>query len=109
MSRFRLLLLGFTLIALSLNSLSAQTAPEEGSPAVLTLNVRTVVEDVVVIDKSGRAVSGLRKEDFQVLENGKPQVITFFEPNFIATEAATTLPSTPLPNIFTNIPGRGAA
>ena len=103
MSRFRLLLLGFTLIALSLNSLSAQTASEEGPPAVLTLNVRTVVEDVVVMDKSGRAVSGLRKEDFQVLENGKPQVITFFEPNFTNVEGAlqrSTLPT----NTFTNIP-----
>ncbi|MGC1421138.1 MAG: VWA domain-containing protein [Terracidiphilus sp.] len=103
MSRFRLLLLGFTLIALSLNSLSAQTASEEGPPAVLTLNVRTVVEDVVVMDKSGRAVSGLRKEDFQVLENGKPQLITFFEPNFTNIEGAlqrSTLPT----NTFTNIP-----
>ena len=103
MSRFRLLLLSFTLIALSFNSLFAQTAPEEDSPAVLTLNVRTVVEDVVVMDKNGRAVSGLRKEDFQVLENGKPQVITFFEPNFTNVEGAlqrSTLPT----NTFTNIP-----
>ncbi len=104
MSPFRLLLSGFSLLALSFNSLFAQTAPEEGSSTVLTINVRTVVEDVVVMDANGRAVPGLRKEDFHIFENGKPQVITFFEPNFTATKAATP-PSTPLPNIFTNIPG----
>src|ERR1035437_109174 len=49
------------------------------------------------------AVPGLRKEDFQVFENGKPQAITFFEPNFAATEAAAP-PSALPPNTFTNIP-----
>jgi VWFA-related protein len=38
-----------------------------------------------------------------VFENGKPQAITFFEPNFASTEAHAP-PSAPLPNTFTNIP-----
>src|ERR1035437_2259071 len=103
MSRFRLLLFGFTLFALPANSLFAQAAPAEGPSALFTLNVRTAVEDVVVMDKNGLAVPGLRKEDFQVFENGKPQAITFFEPNFAATEAAAP-PSALPPNTFTNIP-----
>ncbi len=105
MSRLRLLLFGFTLSALPANSLFPQAAPTEGpsAPFTLTLNVRTAVEDVVVMNKNGRAVPGLRKEDFQVFENGKPQVVSFFEPNFAATEA--TAPPSALPlNTFTNIP-----
>jgi VWFA-related protein len=35
--------------------------------------------DVVVTDKSGKAVRGLNKDDFELLENGKKQEIKFFE------------------------------
>jgi VWFA-related protein len=100
---FRALLFGLTLFALPANSLFAQAAPTEGPSATLTLNVRTAVEDVVVMDKNGQAVPGLHKEDFQVFENGKPQAITFFEPNFAAIEATATPAPLP-PNTFTNIP-----
>jgi VWFA-related protein len=75
----------------------------EGPPPQLTLNVRTAVEDVVVMDKNGHAVPDLRKEDFQVFENGKPQAIAFFEPNFAETESAPP-PSALPPNTFTNVP-----
>ncbi len=102
MSRFRLLLFGFILPALSAHSLFAQVAPAKGSSALFTLNARTVVEDVVVMDKSGHAVPGLRKRDFQVFENGKPQAITFFEPHFAATEAAAPPAALP-PDTYTNI------
>jgi VWFA-related protein len=104
MSRFFLLLIGFTVFALPADSLFAQAAPREGPAAQLTLNVRPAVEDVVVMDKSGHAVPDLRKEDFQVFENGKPQAITFFEPNFAATEAAAPSPAALPPDTFTNIP-----
>jgi VWFA-related protein len=80
-----------------------QAAPVEGPPPQLTLNVRTAVEDVVVMDKNGHAVPDLRKEDFQVFENGKPQAIAFFEPNFAETESAPP-PSALPPNTFTNVP-----
>jgi VWFA-related protein len=70
------------------------------------LNVRTVLVDVVVTDKDNRAVPGLKKEDFQVLEDGKPQDISFFEPNFAAdASAANAAPAPHLPpNFFTNVP-----
>jgi VWFA-related protein len=71
----------------------------------LKLNVRTVLVDVVVTDKSGHAVPGLTKDDFQVLEEGKAQTISFFEPNFSASDPANaaTPPALP-PNTFTNVP-----
>ncbi|MGA2219895.1 MAG: VWA domain-containing protein, partial [Terracidiphilus sp.] len=53
--------------------------------------------------KNGHAVPDLRKEDFQVFENGKPQAIAFFEPNFAETESAPP-PSALPPNTFTNVP-----
>ena len=33
---------------------------------------------VVVVDKQGKPVTGLKAEDFQVLENGKPQSLKYF-------------------------------
>ena len=82
-------------------------APETEAPVtILKLNVRTVLVDVVVTDKDNRAVPGLQREDFQVLEDGKPQTISFFEPNFAADSgAANTAPGPRLPlNTFSNIP-----
>jgi VWFA-related protein len=82
-------------------------APDaDSSVTTLKLNVRTVLVDVVVTDKDNRAVPGLRKEDFEVLEDGKPQAISFFEPNFAAETAASNAALGPrLPrNTFSNIP-----
>src|SRR6187549_524537 len=33
---------------------------------------------VAVVDKQGKPVTGLKAEDFQVLENGKPQSLKYF-------------------------------
>src|SRR5271163_519431 len=70
----------------------------ETPAATLKINVRTVLVDVVVTDKDNNAVPGLSKDDFQVLEDGKPQQITFFEPNFAATAGeVNAAPSRKLP------------
>jgi VWFA-related protein len=105
MARSRLLLFTLALFALPARSLFAQTSPavSPADPFTLTLHARTVVVDVVVKDRKGQAVPGLRKEDFQVFENGKPQAITFFEPNFAKVDAvAAPVPVLPADN-FTNI------
>jgi VWFA-related protein len=60
----------------------------------------------VVTDKTGRAVTGLPREDFQVFEDGKPQAITFFEQHAGASVGGAPnqlAPSLP-PDTFTNIP-----
>ena len=102
MRRFRFHLIVIAVFALPADSLLAQEAPTAGPPPQLTLNARTTIEDVVVMDKSGHAVPALRQEDFQVFENGKPQAITFFEPYFAATEASAPTPAALPPNTFTN-------
>jgi VWFA-related protein len=104
MPRSRFLLFGITLLGLPANFVFAQAVPAERPSAQFTLNARTTVEEVVVMDKIGHPVPGLRKEDFQVFENGKPQGITFFEPNFAATETAAALLAALPPDTFTNIP-----
>src|ERR1017187_4482959 len=109
MLRCRPALLVPALVALLSGLAPAQTAapPETETPvATLRLNVRTVLVDVVVTDKSNKAVPGLQKGDFQVYEDGKPQTITFFEPRFAAPAGAggaTPAPALP-PNTFTNVP-----
>jgi len=72
----------------------------------LKINARTVLVDVVVTDKAGRAVPNLTKDDFQVYEDGKPQGVTFFEPNFAPGSAADAgVAASPLPpGTFTNVP-----
>lgn len=70
----------------------------------LQIDVRNVLVDVVVTDSKGNAVPGLKKEDFKVLENGKPQNVQFFEPHFpSAPDAAHPAAALPL-NTFTNVP-----
>ena len=50
----------------------AQTAP------VFRSTVNLVLVDVVVRDKKGAPVSGLKSDDFQVLEDGRPQQVRTF-------------------------------
>lgn len=59
----------------------AQNAPEMSSaesPTTFQVNVRLVELHVVIRDAHGNAVGTLRKEDFRVFDEGKPQVITKF-------------------------------
>jgi len=53
---------------------SAQQVP--APPGVIRINVNLVQVDAVVTDNKGKAVTDLKAEDFEVLQDGKPQVIT---------------------------------
>jgi VWFA-related protein len=57
--------------------LGAQTSSEPSFGEVVEVTVVNV--DVYVTDKDGNRVTGLKKEDFVVLEDGKPVQITNFE------------------------------
>src|SRR5215212_7537336 len=43
-----------------------------------TIEVRVINVDVIVTDKNGKPVPGLTKDDFVVVENGKPRDVTNF-------------------------------
>jgi VWFA-related protein len=62
-----------------------------------------VLVDVVVTNDKGEAVPGLQKNDFEVLEDGKPQTITTFEEHHGATPTEIKLPPMP-PHVYTNYP-----
>ena len=58
-----------------------QNAPEISShdaPATFSTKVNLVMVPVVVRDAKGKAIGTLQKEDFQLFDKGKPQVISRF-------------------------------
>jgi len=64
----------------------AQPAPSQSTaelssrdaPATFTTKVNLVMVPVVVRDSNGKAIGTLKKEDFQLFDKGKPQLITRF-------------------------------
>jgi VWFA-related protein len=84
---------------------SAQTAPPEptGPIPVLQANTQLVVVDVVVQDKDGHPIHGLKAEDFHLIEGKTPQTIRHFEEHSTLTpvEQGPQLPPMP-PGIFTD-------
>lgn len=57
----------------------------------LSLSVNFVQVPVTVKDRDGRLVDGLLPKDFTVLENGKPQKLTFFTSDPFALSVAVVL------------------
>ena len=83
----------------------AMVRTQESNSAVpsftIRANTRLVLVDVVVRDKKGQPVTGLKAEDFTVEENGKKQKISVFVPPGIASRTAAA----PTPaGIFSNHP-----
>src|SRR5215831_5105617 len=64
----------------------AQAAPA-ASGAKITVNTQLVVEDVTVIGKDGKPISGLTAKDFTVTEDGVAQEIKFCEYQNVQDEA----------------------
>ncbi|HYP28382.1 MAG TPA: VWA domain-containing protein [Blastocatellia bacterium] len=60
--------------ALALQSTAARGQDQD----TIKLGTATVQMDVIVTDKSGRRINGLKASDFEVLDEGKPQVLDFF-------------------------------
>lgn len=62
--------------------LSATQTQEKAQSPDYSISVESnlVVLDVLVTDEDGNVLAGLKREHFRILDNGKPQVITQFEP-----------------------------
>jgi VWFA-related protein len=75
-------------------------AQQKRPPGTVRVETRLVLVDVVVADKKGNAVTGLRQEDFVVREDGRAQEVAVFE------APATAKPATPKeplpPHVYTN-------
>jgi VWFA-related protein len=59
-------------------SMAARVVPAPDSISPLKVEVKLVPVLIVVRDAQGRAVGNLGKTDFQILDEGKPQIITQF-------------------------------
>src|SRR5262245_16406857 len=79
--RSSMLALGCAIAALTIASAQQPQAPQTpaGQPAVtFKAEVNYVDVDAIVTDRQGRFISDLKKEDFEILEDGKPQKIEMF-------------------------------
>jgi len=84
------------------------SAPASGP--VLHVSTRLVDVAAVVLDKRGNPVTDLKKEDFEVFEDGKRQRIRLFAPP--AADAPVSTADTPgpvkpprAPGVFSNMAG----
>ncbi|HVQ29034.1 MAG TPA: VWA domain-containing protein, partial [Vicinamibacteria bacterium] len=59
--------------------MAALAAAQENRTPTFSSQVELVTVDVVVLDGKGQLVRGLAREDFTILEDGKPQPIASFE------------------------------
>ncbi len=58
-----------------------QTGNEKGKPeSAISVSTAAVHVDVLVTDEDGRVLSGLKKDNFRVFDNGRPQNVTNFAP-----------------------------
>jgi Ca-activated chloride channel homolog len=64
------------------------------SLATIKVNVRLVEVYATVLDHKGTFVDGLKPDDFQILEDGRPQRISIFESNADALSCAILLDTT---------------
>src|SRR5215217_1158400 len=80
-----------TFVIAAFTSVTAQQpSPSPVPPAqdeVVRVTTNLVQADVIVTDKSGRQVTDLRPEDFEVLEDGKRQTLSHF--SYISTDGVT--------------------
>lgn len=83
--------------ALSLQTLGTaqQSAPGTAALPTIKVEVRQVLVPVVVTDKRGHSVTGLKAADFEVLEDGVAQRLTWFGTSTNPAESPARLPGAP--------------
>jgi VWFA-related protein len=84
-------------------------APQPSPDVVFPADVEQVTVDVLVLDQQGKPVQGLKREDFTVKEDGRPQTISAFEAVAVPESAPTpsrtrvstnTIPRAPVERTF---------
>ncbi|MFC5862334.1 VWA domain-containing protein [Acidicapsa dinghuensis] len=88
-------------------SSSGQGSTSQDSGFVLRAETDLVLTNVVVRDsKTGRVVEGLKRSDFTIIENGKPQQITDFD--FESVDMAKPLDEATISGLASTTNGKGA-
>src|SRR6202050_3142361 len=76
---------------------------QDQAPASFKTNTNLVIINVSVKDKSGKAIEDLKKDQFTLLEDGKPQQISVFELQHLNGETLPALEA-PAPALKTRGP-----
>lgn len=58
---------------------STEETPVEDDDEIIQIETNLVAFPVSVLDRDGRFITGLQQKDFQILENGVPQKIEYFQ------------------------------
>jgi VWFA-related protein len=81
---------------LALAAIAVSALAQQGE-VVFRTTTNLVIIDVFARDRSGKDITGLKKEDFVVLEDGKPQTISILEFQKLDAAPAPALPEAPAP------------
>ncbi len=76
-----------------------QPAAQEPAP-VFPSEIEQVIVDVVVVDKKGKSITDVRKEDVTITEDGQPQSLVSFE--MVALQSAPTAVVKARPRVSSN-------
>jgi VWFA-related protein len=90
------------LMVLGTAPLTPQQTGKQSAGPVIRVTVDLVQVDAAVTDSQGRHVTGLKPEDFQILEDGKPQKITHF--SYVPGTATPSGPKQPSGKTLEAIP-----
>jgi VWFA-related protein len=95
--------LAATLLLPSTDVARAQAPPAAQAPPTFPSGVELVTVDAVVLDRDGRPVPGLTREDFVITEDGRPRDIASFEA--FAAGGPDEAPEGASPAVASNEPG----
>jgi VWFA-related protein len=86
----------FSAIAIAVGQGQTKSADQDEP---VRLRTELIEVQVVVTDKQGRVIEGLKKEDFELLEQGRPQEVTFFSLERINVQPTKPAPGEDLPGL----------
>ncbi len=93
-SKFIAILVTFSALAQQQQTQTQPVALPAGQMAKFSTTSNLVVVDVTITDKSGKPVDNLTKENFTILEDGKPQKISVFDLQKLSIESEPPPPLT---------------